>query len=435
MLKRVLTIILVAFATSIVAPAAANASLSRVGPALSASPSKAKTQIESLVQHDNGVTTFVARQTMLSVSVIAQAEVVSVQKKTCIVGSSKTCGYNTGKDGNGNLRTTTFRKGTRVASYVATIEYAKGKTIKVTFLRPCSNVLGTRKVKHTKQRVSDKKAIVVKIAATSSATCVNGTASASVTVKTRVKSWSSFVKAIASATATCVPAPAGPPSAGPIVLTCTQMGLIESSPGSGVCQAQSASSDQDASVDNEIDCKVDSSPNACSPITIINQETTIIQVQGNCSKIIVTTGDGNQTVHYKDLQSGVSVNEEYCTVKEAPAPTTPQAPVDNPPHIDVFNTPAHLYTGGVHYVFIEAYDPDGDAVSVSTSASGQGTITLPTPVDVRWDNSPCPSGKSCYRARVQGSGTPGALSLTFKASSKDKFEIKQVTLPVVPDQF
>lgn len=124
-----------------------------------------------------------------------------------------------------------------------------------------------------------------------------------------------------------------------------------------------------------------------------------------------------------------------------PNPTpTPVPSVDHPPHVDVFNTPAHMYVNGVFYVFIEAYDEDGDAVSVSTSASGSGTITLPTPVDVRWDNTACPIGKKCFRARVQASSTPGSLTLVFTVNStgtsgQPKSETKSVTLPVVPDDF
>lgn len=110
-------------------------------------------------------------------------------------------------------------------------------------------------------------------------------------------------------------------------------------------------------------------------------------------------------------------------------------PVDHPPHIDVFNSPAHLYVNGNFYVYIEAYDEDGDAVSVSTSASGSGTITLPTPSLVRWDGSPCPVGKSCYRARVQASSTPGLLTLGFSVTANGKTETKTVTLPVMADDF
>ena len=98
-------------------------------------------------------------------------------------------------------------------------------------------------------------------------------------------------------------------------------------------------------------------------------------------------------------------------------------------------SPAHLYVGGNAYIWIEASDPDGDAVSVQVSASGAGTVAGLVPSDVRWDGTPCPSGKSCYRATAWAGDAPGTLTITAKVTANGKSATDSVSFPVKADEF
>lgn len=126
----------------------------------------------------------------------------------------------------------------------------------------------------------------------------------------------------------------------------------------------------------------------------------------------------------KSAPYSVTVNE--CDVPE---------PVDNAPVVNIMGSPAHLYVGGNAYIWIEASDPDGDAVSVQVSASGAGTVAGLVPSDVRWDGTPCPSGKSCYRATAWAGDTPGTLTITAKVTANGKSAADSVSFPVKADEF
>jgi hypothetical protein len=111
-------------------------------------------------------------------------------------------------------------------------------------------------------------------------------------------------------------------------------------------------------------------------------------------------------------------------------------PVDRPPVVNIMGSPAHLYVGGNAYVWIEASDPDGDTVSVKVSASGAGTVAGLVPSAIRWDGTQCPAGKSCYRATVWASTTPGNLTVTATVTGGGKSgSPDSATFPVKPDDF
>ena len=114
----------------------------------------------------------------------------------------------------------------------------------------------------------------------------------------------------------------------------------------------------------------------------------------------------------------------------------PPPPVDHKPAVNIMGSPAHLYVGGNAYVWIEASDPDGDAVSVQVSASGAGTVAGLVPVDIRWDGTPCPSGKSCFRATAWAGNTPGNMTITATVTANGlSGEPDSVTFPVLADEF
>jgi hypothetical protein len=163
---------------------------------------------------------------------------------------------------------------------------------------------------------------------------------------------------------------------------------------------------------------------------------TIIQVNGNCSNIIVINGSGNTI---SNSQAG---NCNSSPPPSCPAGTTGVYPncqpvkVDHPPVVNIMGSPAHLYVGGNAYVWIEASDSDGDAVSVKVSASGAGTVAGLVPSAVRWDGTPCPSGKSCYRATAWAGSTPGSMTVTATVTAGGKSgEPDSATFPVKPDDF
>lgn len=120
------------------------------------------------------------------------------------------------------------------------------------------------------------------------------------------------------------------------------------------------------------------------------------------------------------------------TVEECDVPP----PVDHKPVVNIMGSPAHLYVGGNAYVWIEAFDPDGDAVSVQVSASGAGTVAGLVPVDIRWDGTPCPSGKACFRATAWAGSTPGDMTITVKVTANGvSGDPDAVTFPVKADEF
>lgn len=129
----------------------------------------------------------------------------------------------------------------------------------------------------------------------------------------------------------------------------------------------------------------------------------------------------------------IALDGEAKAMCNATPPDNP--PTDNPPVVNIMGSPAHLYVGGNAYVWIEASDLDGDAVSVQVSASGAGTVAGLVPSSVRWDGTPCPSGKSCYRATAWAGNTPGNMTITATVTAKGKTATDSVTFPVRADEF
>jgi hypothetical protein len=161
---------------------------------------------------------------------------------------------------------------------------------------------------------------------------------------------------------------------------------------------------------------------------------TIIQINANCSNVTVVNGSGNV----------VSTSQEGNCNVTPPPPSTPKCPDDRPvpvdgcdraPMINIMGSPAHLYVGGNAYIWIETIDPDGDSVSVQVSASGSGTVAGTIPVSVRWDGSPCPTGKSCFRTTAWAGSTSGSMTVTAKVAAGGKSAQDSVTFPVKADDF
>lgn len=120
---------------------------------------------------------------------------------------------------------------------------------------------------------------------------------------------------------------------------------------------------------------------------------------------------------------------------EASAKVHCEGAADNAPVVNIMGSPAHLYVNGNAAIWIEAFDSDGDAVNVSVSASGAGWVAGLVPSDVRWDGTPCPSGKSCYRATAWAGATPGNMTVTATVTAGGKDASDSVTFPVVADDF
>jgi hypothetical protein len=161
---------------------------------------------------------------------------------------------------------------------------------------------------------------------------------------------------------------------------------------------------------------------------------TIIQINANCSNVTVVNGSGNV----------VSTSQEGNCNSSPPPPSNPKCPdgrpvpkdgCDRAPVVNIMGSPAHLYVSGNAYVWIEASDPDGDAVSVKVSAAGSGTVAGLVPVTIRWDGTPCPSGKKCFRATAWAGSTPGTMTITATVTAGGKSDSDSATFPIKPDDF
>lgn len=178
-----------------------------------------------------------------------------------------------------------------------------------------------------------------------------------------------------------------------------------------------------------------------------------------CSAIVNGTWNGSQCIIIQNNTTNQTNNNEQtvtnvCSNVNSPGgvvhcDTTPPPPAqkcpdgrpvpkdgcDRPPVVNIMGSPAHLYVGGNAYVWIEASDPDGDAVSVKVSASGAGTVAGLVPSAIRWNGTPCPTGKSCYRATAWAGGSPGAMTITATVTANGKSNSDSATFPVKPDDF
>lgn len=117
-----------------------------------------------------------------------------------------------------------------------------------------------------------------------------------------------------------------------------------------------------------------------------------------------------------------------------PTPTPTPTPTQAPPSISMVG-PAHLYVNGNVQIWIEAFDPNGDALNVQASATGAGWVSGLIPVGVRWDGSACPAGKHCYRVTAWAGANPGTMTVTAKVSAAGQSDTDQVSFPVLADNF
>lgn len=314
------------FFLSLTAVSTASASLSRVGPTLTDGNVKAQTGF--MLRHDASVQRFLG----ISRSKAYELKVEKTKKFRCKIGYSKLCPFNTGKAGT-TIVQTSYRRGQVRTAYRVTFTYG-GVTKSTTFHGLSSNLLdGAEVVVRPKRRVVTPKKItvnVIKYKAVTDARCdASGSWSvAKVTTSTKKykvaassKGWKALLKhqqaavsgASSSSSAKC------DGSAGGAKASCAQMGLIETSLGSGVCQANSASSSQDATVQN--DCK---GPNVNSSqcVTTINQTSIINQTNINATCSILYMSDGSVVV----VEDGSIV--QVCSSSNSP-PTTHECPPGN----------------------------------------------------------------------------------------------------------
>lgn len=100
-----------------------------------------------------------------------------------------------------------------------------------------------------------------------------------------------------------------------------------------------------------------------------------------------------------------------------PPPQQPP-PKENPKPAPACRPIAHLQYGADAFVWCEVVVPAGATLSGErmrkVSGPSDTRIDAPIPVDVRWDNTPCPSGTRCYRARVWAGRTDGDFVYEFE---------------------
>lgn len=317
------------FIVGLVFAAMASASLSRVGSTLTDGNVKAQTGF--MLRHDRSVQSFLG----ISVSKAYDLKVEKTKKIRCRIGYSSLCPFNTGKAGT-RVTQTSYRHGQVRDAYRVTFTYSS-VTKTVTFHKLSSNLLsGAKVVKHAKRRVVTAKKVSVNVVTYKVTTAAGCDASGSwstavvkpsykrIKVAASSKGWKTLLKyqqpapdTSASSSAHC-----GSGAGGGVKMSCAQMGLIESSPGSGVCQANSASSSQDANVQN--DCKGPNT-NSSQCVTTINQTTIINQTNINATCSIVQFGDGS-TVY---VENGSIV--DICSNTNPTPPNPPEGGKDGDP--------------------------------------------------------------------------------------------------------
>lgn len=166
---------------------------------------------------------------------------------------------------------------------------------------------------------------------------------------------------------------------------------------------------------------------------------TIIQVNGNCSNIIVVNGSGNVISSTQEGNCNVSPPPPTCPDNR---PVPPNGDCDRPPIIDVLK-PAHMFANGETYAYAKAYDPDGDQMVVTIIATGAAitstgsTVEYPSYYDGLTDTwAPCPTGWKCYRAKLFASSVENStayVSATVNAGGKTDTATVQ-TFPILPPQ-
>jgi uncharacterized protein YbjQ (UPF0145 family) len=129
-----------------------------------------------------------------------------------------------------------------------------------------------------------------------------------------------------------------------------------------------------------------------------------------------------------------------CSVTTPPPVTPPPA---NPQPAPVcFGSAAHLQVGGDVFLYCEVVVPSGATIAGETmqkvSGPSDATVNGLIPSDVRWDLTPCPAGRQCYRAHLWAGSTLGDLVVEFKVSAifstgSTTNGSTEVTVPIRPE--
>lgn len=129
---------------------------------------------------------------------------------------------------------------------------------------------------------------------------------------------------------------------------------------------------------------------------------TTVQVNANCSKVIISYGDGSTAVTFKDSDGNV-ISEAYCSSQGTTTPPPP--PPDRAPWITC-TVGAHmmLVPGDSVDMYCEAHDPDGDATTTNIVSNDTNVITV-SGIDTHYGflfdgKTPCPSGSVCTKATI-----------------------------------
>lgn len=111
-------------------------------------------------------------------------------------------------------------------------------------------------------------------------------------------------------------------------------------------------------------------------------------------------------------------------------PPPPPPPVDRAPQIALTALPAHLIVNRNVDGYVEASDPDGDALSVNVVGTGAGHVSGVVPSSIRWDGSPCPSTVKCYRFTIWSGASAGTINITATVSAGGKSTPVTGSIPV-----
>jgi hypothetical protein len=124
-----------------------------------------------------------------------------------------------------------------------------------------------------------------------------------------------------------------------------------------------------------------------------------------------------------------------------PPPVTPP-PVNPQPAPVCFGSAAHLQVGGDAFLYCEVVVPSGATIAGETmqkvSGPSDANVNGLVPSDVRWDLTPCPVGRQCYRAHLWAGSTLGDLVVQFKVSAifstgSTTTGSTEVTVPIRPE--
>lgn len=209
------------------------------------------------------------------------------------------------------------------------------------------------------------------------------------------------------------PKPPKPPAVPPV---CDNSQTNTSNSGSA-CQGNNGKND--AEVNN--DCK-GPNYNSSQCNVVINQ--TIIQINANCSKVIVNYGDGSTSVTFQDSDGNV-VTESYCSTTTPPppppvcpdgTPVPPSGVCNTPPRIRDDRNTAHTMVGDHRTVWFVATDDQGDVPGVpQVQPVGHSYATIlidPDPVSTIGSGHTCPAGSVCHKGELWVYSVPPGTTAT-----------------------